>query len=447
MLLKKILHIALPALSGFLGLILFDVVDIYWIEKLGGDALSGVAAAGFIVWSLYSVMNITSGGAASLIAQYHGAQDREKAWDTVIQAVSFSLLISLIVTLAVYPNMTLIFELMGLTPETMSQAISYFKLLICGFAVMYIDMLGGTIFNAYSDNKISNAIMFLCLIINGVLDPILMFGWLGFPKMGIEGAAWATLIGHFVSLVLRYAILRKRAYIPPFKDFFCARHNLYKKIAAIGFPNAATSWVWSIIYPILTRLIAPYGMVHVSAVGVCHRIESFPYYTATALGIAMTTIVGNAVGKKQTEEIDRITYTGIRIGTIVSLPFAVLFMFYPEYLMKLLTTDFKLISAGAAYLKIIGICEILMAWELVLGGVFTGIGVTGPTLLITLPITLARIPAAWILAQYCGFGVNGIWAAISFSTALKGVGLLILYRHMRKKRNLANFTSERKIYA
>ena len=447
MLLKKILHISLPALSGFLGLILFDVVDIYWIEKLGGDALSGVAAAGFIVWSLYSVMNVTGGGAASLIAQYNGAKDKEKAWDTAVQAVSLSIFISLAVTSIVYPNMSLFFDLMGLTPETSAQAISYFKILICGFAIMYLDMLGGIIFNAYGDNKISNAIMFVCLVINGVLDPILMFGWLGFPEMGIEGAAWATLIGHFISLILRYAILKRRAYIPPFKDYLTIRHHLYKKIVAIGFPNAATSWVWSIIYPILTRLIAPYGMVHVSAVGVCHRIESFPYYTAVALGIAMTTIVGNAVGKKQTEEIDKITYTGIRIGTIISLPFAVLFMIYPEYLMKLLTTDLKLISAGASYLRIIGICEILMAWELVLGGVFTGIGVTGPTLLITVPTTLARIPAAWFLAEYCGYGVNGIWAAISFSTALKGVGLLILYRHMRKKRNLANFTFERKIYA
>jgi putative MATE family efflux protein len=435
---KKILHIALPALSGFLGLILFDVVDIFWIEKLGNAAVAGVAAAGFIVWSLYSVMHITNGGAASLVAQYHGANDQEKAWDAIVQAFSFSMVLSILVSALIYPNMERLFALMGLTPETCIQAIDYFKLLILGFFIMYIDMLGGIIFNAYGDNKISNLIMFVCLIINGVLDPILMFGWLGCPEMGIEGAAWATLIGHLISLSLRFALLRKKGYIPPFSRFISFKINLYPKIAHIGLPNAITAWIWSVVYPVLTRIIAPFGMIHVSALGVCHRIENFPYFLAVAFGIAMTTLVGNALGRNDHSETHQIVKAGLKLGTMITLPFTFIFFFFPAQLIGLLTSDPELIAAGVSYMKIICITESLMAWELILGGVFTGLGKTVPTLYITIPITLIRIPLAWLFAVTYGWGANGVWVAIAISTGLKGIGLLMLYNYLRRRNRLLN---------
>jgi putative MATE family efflux protein len=433
---KKILHIALPALSGFLGLILFDIVDIYWIEKLGNEAVAGVAAAGFIVWSLYSVMHITNGGTASLVAQFHGAKNQEQAWETVVQAFWFSILISVLVSAIIYPNMGRLFSLMGLSPETCTLAIDYFKLLILGFFIMYVDMLAGIIFNAYGDNKISNLIMFVCLVINGVLDPILMFGWLGCPEMGIEGAAWATLIGHLISLGLRFALLRKKRYIPPLRQFLNLRTNLYSRLAHIGLPNAMTAWIWSIIYPVLTRIVAPFGMIHVSALGLCHRIENFPYYLSLAFGVAMTTLVGNAVGRGDMRETHKIVKAGLKLGTGITLPFVFLFYFYPAQIIGILTSDPELIAAGVTYMKIISITEFLMAWELIICGVFTGLGKTVPTLYITIPITVVRIPLAWLFAVSYGWGAKGVWMAIAISTGLKGIGLLMLYNHMRRRNRL-----------
>lgn len=430
---KRVFDISLPAVGGFLGLILFDIIDIYWIEKLGTQAVAGVVSAGFIVWSLYSIMQLTGAGCSSLVAQFHGAAKRHRAWEAIVQSSWLSFLLALLICFLFMPFIDKPFLWMGLDPDTAAMAVDYFWIILLGFPLVFLDMLSGNIFNAYGDNRFSNGIMLFCLLINMVLDPAMMFGWWGLPALGIAGAAWATIISHVVSLVMRVAMLRARNYIPPFLRFFRFRTFYYRSIIRIGLPNAATAWVWSIVYPFLTRLITPFGMVSLSAVGVCHRFESFPYFTAVAFGIAMTSLVGYSVGNKQPERIDDLLTAGLRIASAVLIPFLVLFLAFPHSLMGLLTDDPQLIAAGADYLFIIGIFEIFMAWEMVIGGVFTGLGITYPSLFITIPFTVGRIPLAWFLAYYLGMGITGIWWAISLSSCAKGIGLYALYHHMKKK--------------
>jgi putative MATE family efflux protein len=397
--------------------------------------VAGVASAGFIVWSLYSIMQVTGAGCSSLVAQFHGAGRRRRAWEAIVQSSWLSMLLAFFITAAFLPYIDKPFAWMGLDPDTASLAVEYFYIILLGFPLIFLDMLAGNVFNAYGDNRISNGIMLFCLLINMVLDPIMMFGWWGFPAMGAAGAAWATVISHVLSLVMRAAVLRAKNYMPPLTDFFRFRTFYYRRIVRIGLPNAATSWVWSIVYPFLTRLITPFGMIPLSAVGICHRLESFPYFTAVAFGIAMTSLTGFSVGRREPEKIDQILAAGLRVSTLITLPFLVLFLAFPHHLVGLLTDDQMLIAHGADYLFIIGLLEVFMSWEMVIGGVFTGLGITYPTLFITIPFTVGRIPAAWFLAYYLEMGVTGIWWAISLSSLAKGLGLLALYRYMKTRTN------------
>lgn len=435
---KRVFSISMPAIAGFLGLILFDIIDIYWIEKLGTNAVAGVASAGFIVWALYSFISITGAGCSSLVAQFNGAGKRRRAWEAIVQSTWLSIMLSGFISLLFLPFISKPFAWMGLDPSTAALATEYFSIILYGLPLIFIDMLAGNIFNAYGDNRISNAIMVLCLLINIILDPVMMFGWWGFPALGTAGAAWATIISHALSMILRTWVLRRRAYIPGLSDFFRFRTFYYRNIIKIGLPNATTGIIWSIVYPFLTRLITPFGMLPLSAVGICHRLESFPYFTATAMGIAMTTLVGNSLGRRRPDEIDNLLTVGLRVATVVLTPFLILFLAFPHWLMSFMTDDPALIAHGAEYLFIVGVLEVFMAWEMVLSGVFTGLGITWPTLFITIPFTIGRIPAAWFLAYYLGMGVTGIWWAISLTTCAKGAGLFVLYHYMKKRTN--NFT-------
>lgn len=436
---RRVLDISLPAIGGFLGLILFDIIDIYWVGKLGTRAVAGVVSASFIVWSLYSIMQLTGAGCSSLVSQFHGAGRRRRAWEAIVQSSWLSLLIAMVICLLFIPYIDRPFAWMGLDPDTAAIAVEYFYIILLGFPLIFLDMLAGNVFNAYGDNRISNGIMLVCLLANMILDPVMMFGWWGFPAMGAGGAALATVISHVMSLIMRARVLRTRNYIPPLSGFLRFRTFYFRSIIRIGLPNAATSWVWSIVYPFLARLITPFGMVPLSAVGVCHRLESFPYFTSIAFGIAMTSLTGYSVGKREHNRIDEILIAGLRVSTVILIPFLVLFLAFPHTLVALLTDDPLLIAHGADYLFIIGLLEVFMAWEMVISGVFTGLGITYPTLFITIPFTIGRIPAAWFLAYYLEMGVTGIWWAISLSSLAKGLGLLGLYRYMRIRTD--NFTN------
>ena len=120
---KRVFNISLPAIGGFLGLIAFDLIDIYWIEKLGTRAVAGVASAGFIVWSLYSIMQITGAGCSSLVAQFHGAGRRRRAWEAIVQSSWLSLLLAALITFLFLPYLDRPFAWMGLEPDTAALAV------------------------------------------------------------------------------------------------------------------------------------------------------------------------------------------------------------------------------------------------------------------------------------------------------------------------------------
>ena len=434
---KEIFHIAFPAIGGFLGLILFDFIDIFWIEKLGTIAVAAVASAGFILAAIYSVIMIPCSGCSSLVAQFYGAGMRSRCWQVIIQSSWLGFIMGLAIMLGSLPFIDIPFKLMGLDTESCNIAIAYLKILLYGMPFIFLDQLFGNVFNSYGDNKVSNMIMLICLVINGVLDPVLMFGVakLGIPALGVEGAAYATLVGHLVSLFSRAYLLRKRNYMPPLIYFFSKKIHYLVEILKIGTPTAVASLVWSMVYPILMRQITPFGIIHVSAVGICHRLESFPYFVAQGFAIASTSLVGFYLGKHETSKIDKIVDSCLFLSSVIITPFMIFYLFVPHELIGLLSNDGLLIDAGAKYLYIIGVFEIFMCYENLMVGVFTGLGKTLPTTYVTMPLTIGRIPLAWLLATFFGMGIDGIWWAISLSTFFKGLGLMILYRYYKKKTN------------
>jgi putative MATE family efflux protein len=434
---RSIWTVAAPAMGGFLGVILFDIVDIFWIARLGPDAMAGVASASFIVWTIYAVMQTTCSGCNSLVAQAFGAKDEATAHRVTVEASWLSLFLSLGLVALCLVGLERPFAWMGLSAITTQYALEYFRIMVWGIPVLFLYVLSGHIFNAYGETRTSNLIMGVALVFNLVLDPVLMFGWLGFPKFGIGGASLATIFSQVIGLCLRWYWLRKMRFIPALAEFarpFPLRHS--RRILVIGLPNALTNLLWSLVYPALTKLITPFGMAPLSGMGLCHRLESFPYFAGVGMGVAMSTLVGQAVGRGDFAEVGNIVRRGHYLISWIMVPFALVFLVFPASILTFFTDHPETIRNGAEYLFVIGICELFLGWEMAFSGVFTGLGRTLPTLWITVPFTLGRIPLGWLLGHYLGFGSIGIWWAISLSTFGKGVGLFLLFRLLYRKQAL-----------
>jgi len=419
---REISRIAVPAFLGSLGFVLFDIINIFWVGTLGTAAIAGVASAAFLTWAVYAAMAATTAGANSLIAQAFGAGKHEEARQTAVEAAWLSLGGSLLIMALLLPSIPLIFRLMGLQPETAAYARQYLTIYVAALPIYYLCNLAGAVFNAYGDTRTNVIIMSATVALNIVLDPVLILGWGTGRPLGVPGAAAASVIVTTLALALQVVFLRRRGYLPPLAEVLrLPAFTRGARMLKIGVPAASVNVVWSLVYPALTAIITRFGEAPLAGLSVCFRLEGVPYFLGIGFSTAMAALVGQAFGRGDMQRVRQIVVRGRLLITVLLLPVAAAFILVPELLVRPMTSDPEVIANAARYLRTIGYFEIFLGWELLFEGVFTGLGHTRDYMLISVPLTLARWPAAWLLAITLGFGTPGIWWAITLSTFAKGV--------------------------
>ncbi len=428
---KQILRLAWPVIWGQLGMLAFDLVDVFWIAKLGTETVAGVAAAAFLDWAVYSFMGITTIGCATLVSQAIGAQNQKEAYDVSRESFHLGLLVSLILLFFLWVSSPFIFHWMGLDSKAYTAAMTYYQVLILGTPIFFTFILTGQIFNAYGDTKTSNFILTGAICLNALLDPFFIFGWGPFPKWGVFGASFATLISFTVGMGVRLYFLCKKRYVDALGTYGKLSGVYFYRILSIGIPTASARVIWSLVYPLLSTLITPFGMSAMAALTMAHRIEGIAYCTAYGFSVAVSTLVGQNIGRKDMQAARHVAYQGRRLITFILLPMSLLFLLIPEVLMGFLSQDPQVISHGASYLRIIGLLEIFLGWEMVFEGGFNGVGETRPYMLISVPLTLGRYPLAYVLVHMLGGGIQSIWWAISLSTLFKGLSLNLAFEKLK----------------
>jgi putative MATE family efflux protein len=429
---REIFNIAVPAFLGSLGFVLFDIINIFWVGRLGTTAIAGVASAAFLTWAVYAAMAATTAGANSLIAQAFGAGKTEEARHTAVEAAWLSFAGSLLIMALLLPSIPLIFRLMGLQPDTAAYARQYLTIYVCALPLYYLCNLAGSVFNAYGDTRTNVLIMSASVALNIAMDPVLILGWLTGRPLGVPGAAAASVISTTMALALQVVFLRRRGYLPPLAQTL--RLPVFTRAARmlkIGVPAASVNVVWSLVYPALTAIITRFGEAPLAGLSVCFRLEGVPYFLGIGFSTAMATLVGQNFGRGDMRRVVQVVTRGRLLITALLLPVALAFIFIPELLVRPMTSDPEVIANAARYLRTVGYFEIFLGWELLFEGVFTGLGHTRDYMFISVPLTLARWPAAWLLAITFGFGTPGIWWAITLSTFAKGAWASWLFHHGR----------------
>ncbi|MBF0441752.1 MAG: MATE family efflux transporter [Oligoflexales bacterium] len=433
---RQIFKIAIPSALGFLGMVLFETINIFWIGKLGSSAVAGVAAAAFILWTAFSMMRLTTTGCASLVAQNHGAGNQDRVYEVIRGAFFLSLITAFVIMAILYFSIDLIFTSMGVDAATRKLASEYFIIYIIFFPVSYLFVLQENVFNGYGKTKPSTIILLVTLLMNMILDPLMIFGLLGFPELGIRGAAFATISCEFVGILLRTGYLLRKKFIAPLSYFLKFSTSHFSDLLRIGFPSALTNMVWSMVFPMLTVIITKFGMEPLAGLNIGNRFEGIPYFTAMGFSVAIGSLIGQSLGRGEREEINRILTRGVILITIILMPISLAFIFLPSELIGLLNSDPKVIYHGAKYLRIVGYLEIFLGWELVIEGGFNGLANTRPYMNIRIPLTFIRIPLAYFLAFHLRMGIEGVWWAVSISTFLKGTTLLLAFKTNRTNRKI-----------
>ena len=427
---KAILKLAGPATASMFFIMLFNIVDAWWVGKLGSKALAGVSAASFILWALEAASTLVSTGVNAMVARFVGAKMIKKASQVVGQGILFSIFLAVILGLGGLILQKKTFLLMGLQGESLTAALDYMTYILIGLITITVSFATDAAFRGMGDTKTPLKIISIALTFNMLLDPLLIFGIGPFPQMDASGAALATVISHGLIVIWSIFLLTKRNVNISLEKTpgRLINPNLIWRIAKIGAPIALSGIMFSVSYMFLTFVITRYGAEPLAALGLGHRVEGIAYFISVGFSFAAATLVGQNMGAQKIKQAEEAAWQTVGITSLFLGIICVIFYFFSSQIIQLFINDPAVIREGTNYLKIVALFELFLGFEVVFEGAFSGAGNSIPPMLISVPITWARIPLAFLFADYFNMGSTGIWWAIAITTAAKGILMALWFK-------------------
>ncbi len=402
---------------------LFNITDTFWVGRgLGPDALAGISTGGFAVWLVLGLAQLASTGLTAVASRRHGERRSASAgratWDATVLALGFSAAVAA-VGLWSLPHL---FELMATPPAVTAEGTGYLAVYLAGIPIVFTYFVMDAAFRAAGDTRTPFYLLGLAVGLNLALDPLLILGWGPFPRLGIRGAALATLLTRGLGCGVGYALLARRGLLRRAG----LRPRRLLAIGRIGLPVAAGGAVFSFVYILLTRFTSEYGTSALAALGVGHRVESLSYMVCVGFGAAAATAVGQNLGAGEAERARRSGRAAVAAAVGVTAAVGATFLLWPEAITGVFTADPAVVRDGSAYVRIVAIAQIFMALHLVLESAMNGAGYTTVPMTTSTLLTVARLPLAAVLSPL--LGLNGIWWTISGTSVARGGAMAWIWR-------------------
>ncbi|MCB7304638.1 MATE family efflux transporter [Bariatricus massiliensis] len=426
--------LALPIMATSFVQMAYNMTDMIWIGRIGSGAVAAVGASGMYMWLANGIATMPKMGGQVKTGYSIGADDSEGAASYAKSAIQIAIFAGIL-----YGIIALLFSgpLIGFfnlhSGEIIGQAEIYLKI-TCGLVVFsFTNQVLTGITTAMGNSRISFLATTAGLIINIVLDPVLIFGVGPFPRMGVTGAAIATVIAQMIVTGV-FAV-----YAMHETTLFSHIHLLKRpeashiaEIVKIGFPTSIQSMTFTGISMILTRLVTNFGDAAIAIQRVGSQIEGISWVTAEGFGAAVNSFLAQNLGARSRKRI----VSGYRVSLTVTffwgLMCTLVLILFPEPIFRLFIPEAELLPMGVSYLKILGLSQLFMCVELTTAGAFAGLGRTVPPSIVSIVFTAARIPLAFLLADTV-LGLNGVWWSVSISSIVKGFLICIWFLYFLKK--------------
>lgn len=433
--LKTLTKLAIPIMaSAFLGT-LYNITDMAWIGLLGSKAVAGVGVGGMFTWLSQGLASMSRMGGQVQTAQCIGRGEKEEAHKFAQAAVQMSAIMGLLyaaVSLIFVRQMVGFFKLQD--PEAYTAAISYTQI-ACGLIVFsFLTLTLTGLYTAQGDSRTPFLANLVGLGMNMILDPILILGPGPFPKLGVAGAAIATVTAQAIvmSIMILGIIVQKKENVLKGTRLFAKIPRKYLGgICKIGIPTAIQGMAYCVISMVLTRMISVFGAEAVATQRVGGQIESVSWNTADGFAAALNAFVGQNYGAGEMNRVKKGYRASLWTVGVWGVLIMLSFIIFPEPIARIFFREPKAIATAVGYLVIIGFSEAFMCVELTTIGALSGLGKTRLCSIISIILTGARIPLAVILGGM--MGLSGIWWAISSTSIVKGIIFICTFGWITRK--------------
>lgn len=313
----NLIRLTLPMMLGMISMVAFNLIDTYFVGQLGEKELAALTFTFPIIMVIFSIIQGLGIGATALIAKSIGKDNWSKAARETTDSIALTLILTGCFVMIGLLTIDPVLALLGAEGETAAMSKEYLKIWFFALFFVSVPFVGNSAIRATGDAKTPTYIMLFAVVVNAILDPILIFGYFGFPALGLEGAAIATAISRMMTMVLSFYILIKRDKLITFEiPTRAVLTGCWKSILFIALPSGLARLVVPIATGVITAMLADYGEFAVAAYGVGSRIEFLANSIVFALAASIGPFVGQNLGKG---EIGR-----MREGVRISNTFAIL---------------------------------------------------------------------------------------------------------------------------
>ncbi len=430
---KELLLLALPLTLANIVNIAYNMIDMYYIGQVGGDALSAVGTAGFYLWLAASIVFFSKQGMEILISQAIGAGNIDKSRDIIKTGVILNLAIAMCYAIIVYllaDNLIGFFKLDSNLIHDLG--VEYLQIVSVAIFFMMINQNLMSIFQARGQT--SKVLLFngIGLIVNIVLDPILILDL----QLEVAGAALATAIANCLVFIL--SVFSLRNFERNFKRKMHFSKSIAFKIMRLSFPTGCYQVFYTIIAMFVSGYAISYGDDVMAAQRIGSEIESLSWMMASGLSIATGVFTGQNVGAQNKGRIDVAFRYLFNFSIIYGTFLLLLFVFGGQQIIMLFSTDPTIVAIGTDYLFYLAFCQVFTLLEGVIAGYFNGYGKTHLASFFSISGNVLKV--IMVIPFSIVFGLNGIWLVISISGIYRGLGLLICKSYY-ERRGLLGFNT------
>lgn len=411
---KALFMLAIPMVLEMIFESVFAIADIFFVSKLGDDAVATVGITESINTLVYAIGFGLSMATTALVARRVGEKKFKEASRISVQAIATGIFASVFIAIiGIFYSRDLL-ALMGANSTIVNEMSGYATIILGSNIVIMLLFINNAIFRSAGDAALSMRVLIVANCLNIVLDPVLIFGWGPIPAFGIEGAAMATTLGRGLAVVYQFVMLANGSG----KVHLAWKHvrlnwRIIKQLVRLSLGGigqniiATSSWIG------LMRIMAEFGSAAIAGYTIAIRILIFILLPSWGLSNAAATLMGQNLGAEQPERAEKSVWAAGKINVIFLGLVGIVFYLFPRFFIELFTPDQAIVSNGIQALQIISCGFIFYGLGMVLLNAINGAGDTRtPTIFNLISFWIVEIPLAYLLAIQLGWNQQGVFYSI-----------------------------------
>lgn len=402
---------------------LFRVADMFWVGKLGPEALAAITIGENIRWALSGLAMGQGVGGLAVVARRIGEKDENAANHATLQAVLLALGIAIAISAVGYILAEPLLLLLGARPGVLPQGLLFLRVTFAGLIGFLMVPVVNSLLRGAGEARLALIVRVLAYGVGLLIEPVLVLGWGPLPALGVAGAALALVGPQWLGFLAQLGILLSgRAQVRIDLRHLRVDPKLMWHIFRIALPSTIQMTLRSFSRATLLSIVAVYGTFAVAAYGVAARVFMTAFVPGFGLGNAASTLVGQNLGASKPKRAAQSAWLIGGYNAALMLICAAVLVPLAEPIVAVFNNTPEVVDLGAQALRIFAVGYVFSALGSVIARSFDGAGNTVPAMVINL-LTLwgLQIPLAWLLSQLLGWGTTGLWVGISAANVANGL--------------------------